>query len=110
MPNELKSQTFAQGRVTAAGALAVPGPRAGNFAVVLTAPGIYTITWVGAQIDPTKAIYKVWPRGGVAALRETAKVSNDAVDVNDAFFVVRTYNAAGAASNVEFDFEVSQTP
>jgi hypothetical protein len=106
MPNELKSQTFAQGRVSAAGASLVSGTR--NWTSVRSAAGIYVITWVGSQIDPSNAIYKVWARGDTASLRQSAKVSTQAGDVVDASFTVRTYDAAGAAADCEFDFEVSR--
>lgn len=107
MPNVIKSQVFAQGRVSSAGAILNSGTN--NWSAVRNAAGVYTISWLGSQIDPANALYKVWPRSGAAALQTTAKVSNDAAEVIDASFVVRTFDAAGAAADVEFDFEVSLT-
>lgn len=71
-------------------------------ATARSAKGVYTLT-LDAQVDATECAVICTPRGSTAGYAACAQTS-------DSVKTVATFDSAGAAADLDFDFLVLQTP
>lgn len=91
-------RVHAAGSVDGAGAL---GPGSTNVSgVVRDGAGEYTVT-LGTEIDPVNSMVKIQAKGAAFA---SPSVSTE----TDSTFKVHMFDAAGAAADSDFDFEVTR--
>jgi len=99
-PNLGRLNLHAYGRVTAAGVLS---NGVNVLSVVKGAAGLYTVN-LGSEIDPTQRYVAVGVVGAVGGFGQ-----RDAAGDTDSALAPRTFNVAGAATDLDFEFFVYRT-